>query len=53
MRATLDMTVAAMIFVTLPAACGLIVLGDDVVRVLFQGGEFKEADVWPTVRDQP
>ncbi|HEX6811569.1 MAG TPA: murein biosynthesis integral membrane protein MurJ [Planctomycetota bacterium] len=49
MRQTLDLAAAATILVTLPAACGLIVLGDDVVRVLFQGGEFKEADVWPTV----
>lgn len=49
MRATLDMTAAAMILVTLPAAGGLIVLGDDVVRVLFEGGKFGEADVWPTV----
>jgi putative peptidoglycan lipid II flippase len=49
MRRTLDLAAAATILVTLPAACGLILLGDDVVRVLFQGGEFGEADVWPTV----
>lgn len=49
MRKTLDLAAAATILVTLPAACGLIVLGDDVVRVLFAGGEFKEADIWPTV----
>ncbi len=49
MRRTLDLAAAATILVTLPAACGLIVLGDDVVRVLFLGGAFKEADVWPTV----
>lgn len=49
MRGTLDLAAAATILVTLPAAVGLIVLGDDVVRVLFAGGEFGEADVWPTV----
>ena len=49
LRSTLDRAAGATILVTLPAACGLIVLGDDVVRVLFQGGEFLEADVWPTV----
>lgn len=49
LRRTLDLAAAATILVTLPAACGLIVLGEDVVRVLFQGGEFGEADVWPTV----
>jgi putative peptidoglycan lipid II flippase len=49
MRRTLDLAAAATILVTLPAAAGLIVLGDDVVRALFQGGEFTENDVWPTV----
>ncbi|MBL8755088.1 MAG: murein biosynthesis integral membrane protein MurJ [Planctomycetes bacterium] len=49
MRRTLDLAAAATILVTLPAAAGLIVLGDDVVRVLFQGEKFTEADVWPTV----
>ncbi len=49
MRRTLDLAAAATILVTLPAAAGLIVLGDDVVRVLFAGGRFEERDVWPTV----
>lgn len=49
LRATLDLAAAATILVTLPAAVGLIVLGDDVVRVLFHGGEFGDGDVWPTV----
>ena len=49
MRKTLDLAAAATILVTLPASCGLIVLGDDVVRVLFEGGRFGEDDVWPTV----
>lgn len=49
MRRTLDLAAAATILVTVPAAAGLIVLGDDVVRVLFEGGRFTEADVRPTV----
>lgn len=49
MRRTLGLAAAATILVTLPAACGLIVLADDIVRVLFLGGEFTEGDVWPTV----
>jgi len=49
MRRTLDLAAAATILVTLPAACGLIVLADDVVRVLFQGGQFEEEDAWQTV----
>jgi putative peptidoglycan lipid II flippase len=49
LRRTLDLAAAATILVTLPASCGLIVLADDVVRVLFAGGRFGEADVWPTV----
>lgn len=49
LRRTLDLAAAATILVTLPASCGLIVLGDDVVRVLFAGGKFGESDVWPTV----
>ena len=49
MRRTLDLSAAATILVTLPASAGLIVLADDVVRVLFVGGRFVEADVGPTV----
>jgi len=49
MRATLDSAAGGTILVTLPAACGLIVLADDIVRVLFLGGQFVEKDVWPTV----
>ena len=49
MAETLQMAAATTILVTLPAAAGLIVLGDDVVRCLFLGGRFTEADVWPTV----
>lgn len=49
MRRTLDGAVAATLFVTLPAAAGLILLGEDVVRVLFESGEFLPEDVPPTV----
>jgi putative peptidoglycan lipid II flippase len=49
MRRTLDNAAGATIFITLPAAAGLIVLGTDVVRVLFEGNEFLSTDVWPTV----
>lgn len=49
LRRTLDLAAAATILVTLPASVGLIVLGDDVVRVLFEGHKFTNADVWPTV----
>ena len=49
LRRTLDRAAAATIFVTLPAAMGLIVLADDVVRVLFLGGQFTAEDVRPTV----
>jgi putative peptidoglycan lipid II flippase len=49
MRRTLDVAAAATILVTLPASAGLIVLGDNVVRVLFAGGRFTADDVWPTV----
>ena len=49
MRRTLDLAAAATILVTVPASAGLIVLGEDVVRVLFVRGKFGEADIGPTV----
>ncbi|MEZ6036760.1 MAG: murein biosynthesis integral membrane protein MurJ [Planctomycetota bacterium] len=48
MRRTLDGSAAATILVTLPASAGLIVLGTDVVDVLFVGGKFTLEDVAPT-----
>ncbi|MCY2955720.1 MAG: murein biosynthesis integral membrane protein MurJ [Planctomycetota bacterium] len=42
LRKTLDLAASATIFVTLPAAVGMIVLGEDVVRLLYEGGKFKE-----------
>lgn len=49
LRRTLDLAAAATILVTVPAACGLIVLGEDVVRVLFESQRFAAEDVRPTV----
>ncbi len=49
LRSTLDAAAGATILVTLPAACGMIVLGDDIVNVLFHGGQFHTEDVAPTV----
>lgn len=48
-RRTLDRFAGHTILVTLPASAGLAVLAEDVVRVLFLGGEFLESDVGPTV----
>ncbi|MCA8948418.1 MAG: murein biosynthesis integral membrane protein MurJ, partial [Planctomycetes bacterium] len=48
-RHTLDRFAGHTILVTLPASAGLALLADDVVRVLFLGGEFHETDVGPTV----
>lgn len=49
LRRTLDRFAGHTLFVTLPASVGLALLADDVVRVLFLGGEFLEQDVRPTV----
>jgi len=49
MRRTLDMSAAATILVTLPAAAGLIMLANEVVNVLFVGGKFGGDDIAPTV----
>jgi putative peptidoglycan lipid II flippase len=43
LRRTLDLAAAATILVTLPAAVGLIVLGEDAVRLLYEGGRFDES----------
>ena len=44
MRATLDRAMAAALFVTLPAAVGLIVIAEDVTAVLFQHENFQADD---------
>ncbi|MFM1873558.1 MAG: hypothetical protein RL398_2980 [Planctomycetota bacterium] len=49
LRRTLDQAGGATLFVTMPASFGLIVLAEDIVRVLFEGGQFTAADVEPTV----
>lgn len=49
MRASLDQFAGQTVLVTLPASAGLMVLAEDIVRVLFLGGEFTEADVGPQV----
>jgi putative peptidoglycan lipid II flippase len=48
LRRTLDLAAGATILVTLPASFGLISIGEDVVRVLFESRKFTAADVWPT-----
>lgn len=50
MRATLERAASATLLVTLPASVGLIVLANDVVRVLFHAGQFTAEDVVPTTR---
>ena len=49
MRQTLNMSAAATIVVTLPAAAGLVMLANEVVEVLFVGGKFGGPDIAPTV----
>jgi putative peptidoglycan lipid II flippase len=49
LRRTLDRATAATIWVTLPASFGLVALGEDVVKVLFESTKFTPADVAPTV----
>jgi putative peptidoglycan lipid II flippase len=48
-RDTLSSSVNLVLLMTLPSACGLIVLGEPIVRLLYShGGAFKESDVAPT-----
>ena len=45
-RNTLSSSLKLVFLLTLPSACGLIVLGEPIVRLLYShGGSFKEADV--------
>jgi putative peptidoglycan lipid II flippase len=48
MRATLDRAAAATLFVTLPAAVGMILIADDVIAVLFQHRKFGGEDAAQT-----
>jgi putative peptidoglycan lipid II flippase len=45
LRATLEWALRMSAFVAVPATVGLLVLGDPIVRLLFQRGEFTAADV--------
>lgn len=45
-RSTLSSSLKLVFLLTLPSACGLIVLGEPIVRLLYShGGSFKEEDV--------
>jgi len=45
-RDTLSSSVSLVFLMTLPSACGLIVLGEPIIRLLYShGGAFKESDV--------
>lgn len=48
MRATLDRAASATLFVTIPAAVGLIVIAEDLTAVLFQRDNFLAADAHNT-----
>ncbi len=44
-RATLSSSINLVFLMTLPSACGLIVLGEPIIRLLYSRGAFKESDV--------
>ncbi len=45
-RSTLSSSLKLVFLMTLPSACGLIVLGEPIIRLIYSnGGAFKEADV--------
>jgi putative peptidoglycan lipid II flippase len=45
-RDTLSSSINLVFLMTLPSACGLVVLGEPIIRMLYShGGAFKEADV--------
>lgn len=45
-RSTLSSSINLVFLMTLPSACGLIVLGEPIIRMLYShGGAFKETDV--------
>ncbi|GAB4136761.1 MAG: hypothetical protein Fur0037_01530 [Planctomycetota bacterium] len=47
LRETLDLAAGATVLVTLPAALGLVSLGEDVVRVLFESPKFGAEQIAP------
>lgn len=44
-RNTLSSSIKLVFLLTLPSACGLIVLGEPIIRMIYARGEFKESDV--------
>jgi putative peptidoglycan lipid II flippase len=44
-RNTLSSSINLVFLLTLPSACGLIVLGEPIIRLIYVRGAFKEADV--------
>lgn len=44
-RNTLSSSINLVFLMTLPSACGLIILGEPILRLLYSRGAFKEADV--------
>ena len=44
-RKTLSSSLNLVFLMTLPSACGLIILGEPIIRLLYSRGAFKESDV--------
>lgn len=44
-RDTLSSSIKLVFLLTLPSACGLIVLGEPIIRLIYERGAFTEADV--------
>ncbi len=44
-RSTLSNSLNLVFLMTLPSACGLIILGEPIIRLLYSRGAFKESDV--------
>ena len=47
-RDTLSSSINLVFLMTLPSACGLVVLGEPIIRLLYLHGRFKESDVTMT-----
>ncbi|MEZ5308123.1 MAG: murein biosynthesis integral membrane protein MurJ [Pyrinomonadaceae bacterium] len=48
-RSTLSGALGLVFFMTIPSACGLIVLGEPIVRLVFEGGRFTSTDTLMTM----
>ena len=44
-RATLSQSLKLVFLMTLPSACGLVVLGEPIIRLIYERGAFKSSDV--------